>query len=106
MWSSAQDDEDRAMTKIVYKPFSILLGILGGMAAGALFKRMWAFAAEEPVSPKATDRDRHWVEVVAAAAIEGAVFGGIKALVDRGGAHGFEHLTGTWPGRTETKTRS
>ena len=40
---------------------------------------------------------------MAAAAIEGAVFGLVKAAVDRGGATGFARLTGVWPGDTETK---
>lgn len=32
------------------------------------------------------------------AAIQGAVFGFVKALADRSGAVGFRKLTGTWPG--------
>jgi hypothetical protein len=38
---------------------------------------------------------------VLAAAAEGAVFGGVKALIDRAGATGFAWLTGAWPGRRE-----
>jgi hypothetical protein len=33
-----------------------------------------------------------------AAAVQGAIFGAVKALVDRGGATGWRRLTGTWPG--------
>lgn len=33
-----------------------------------------------------------------AAAAQGAVFGLVKATVDRGGAEGFRKLTGVWPG--------
>ncbi|WP_407924579.1 DUF4235 domain-containing protein [Catellatospora vulcania] len=32
-----------------------------------------------------------------AAAIQGAVFGLVKATVDRGGAHAVKSLTGRWP---------
>jgi hypothetical protein len=35
---------------------------------------------------------------LAAATVQGAVFGGVKAAVDRAGATGFAHLTGAWPG--------
>ena len=91
------------MAKLLYKPFGVLLGVVGGLLAGALFKRLWEAAANDSESPKATDRDRDWAEVIAAAAIQGAVFGGVKALVDRAGATGYERLTGTWPGRTSTK---
>jgi hypothetical protein len=41
--------------------------------------------------------------VVTAAIIQGAVFGAVKALIDRAGATGFERLTGVWPGKTNTK---
>jgi hypothetical protein len=94
------------MAKLLYKPVGIILGVLGGLVAGALFKRIWGLAAHEADSPKATDQDRDWPEIIAAAAIQGAVFGGVKALVDRAGATGYERLTGTWPGRTSTKSRA
>ena len=29
---------------------------------------------------------------------QGAIFGLVKAAVDRGGAQGFQKLTGVWPG--------
>jgi Protein of unknown function (DUF4235) len=73
-------------------------------ATGALFKRVWRSVAHEPEAPTAKDRDRTWSEVLAAAAIQGALFGGVKALIDRAGATGFARLTGVWPGKTKTKT--
>ena len=84
--------------KIVYKPFGLIFGIIGGILAGALFKRVWRRVGRESQPPHATDRDRRLREVVAAAALEGAVFGGVKALIDRGGATAFERATGLWPG--------
>ena len=33
-----------------------------------------------------------------AAAVQGAVFGTVKAVIDRGGAYGFKRITGVWPG--------
>jgi hypothetical protein len=91
------------MTKILYKPFAILLGVVAGHLAGKAFARLWELAAHESASPTATDRDRGWGEVTAAAVIRGAVFSGVRALVDRAGATGFEHLTGSWPGRISTR---
>ena len=90
--------------KLLYKPLGLLVGVLGGIVAGALFKRTWALVAQEEEAPKATDKDRGWREVIAAAAIQGAVFGGVKALVDRAGATGFWRMTGVWPGKTETQS--
>lgn len=54
--------------------------------------------ADEDEAPEATDQDRGWGEVATAAAIEGAIFGGVKAIIDRAGATGFARATGHWPG--------
>jgi len=91
------------MTKLFYKPFAILLGVLAGRLAGKVFTRVWELTPYERATPTAIDRDRGWGEVAAAAVIRGAVFNGVRALVDRAGATGFEYLTGTWPGRIKTR---
>jgi Protein of unknown function (DUF4235) len=87
--------------KLLYKPFAFVFGIVAGMIAGALFKRAWLVVGGEEGKPDAKDKQRGLVEVVAAAALQGAVFGGVKAAVDRAGAHGYEALTGVWPGKTD-----
>jgi hypothetical protein len=94
-----------ALLKLLYRPLGIVVGVLGGILAGALFKRAWKLTAQEGEPPKATDEGRGWIEVVTAAAVEGAVFGGVKALIDRGGATGFARLTGVWPGATADETK-
>ena len=86
------------MTKLAYKPFGLVVGVLGGLIAGMLFKTVWKTVAREADAPNATDADRGWREVVLAAALEGAVFGAVKATLDRAGASGFARLTGIWPG--------
>ena len=86
--------------KLLYKPIGLLVSVLGGMIAGALFKRLWRVVAHEGDTPDAKDRERSWGEVIAAAAAQGAVFGGVKALIDRAGATGFFRATGVWPGKT------
>ncbi len=86
------------MMKTLYRPLSLLAGVLGGVLAGAVFKQVWKLAAREDDAPKATDAERGWREVLIAAAVQGAVYGFVKAAVDRGAAEGFHRLTGTWPG--------
>ena len=81
----------------VYKPFGLVVSVLGGLLAGALFKRLWRAVMHEDETPEATDPDRGWAEIATAAAIEGAVFGGVRAIVDRAGAAGFARATGAWP---------
>jgi predicted metal-dependent enzyme (double-stranded beta helix superfamily) len=86
------------MIKLLYKPLSVLVSVVGGMLAGAIFKRIWKLAAREDDAPKATDARRSWGEVLPAAALQGAVYGVVKAAVDRSAAEGTHKLTGVWPG--------
>lgn len=87
------------MARVLYKPLGLIVSVLGGLVAGAIFKRIWAAAAHEKDAPKATDARKGWGEVLAAATVQGAIFGGVKAAVDRAGATGFAKLTGAWPGQ-------
>jgi Protein of unknown function (DUF4235) len=91
--------------KLLYKPFGTVAGIVSGMIAGAVFKQIWKVVAHEENAPNAKDANRGWVEVVSAAAIQGAVFGAVKAAVDRAGAVGYSRVTGVWPGDTNPKTK-
>jgi hypothetical protein len=83
--------------KIAYKPVGLLLGIGAGALAGFVFKEIWKVAAGDDDAPNATDEDRGWGEILAAAALQGVIFSVVKALVDRGGAAGVRKLTGKWP---------
>jgi hypothetical protein len=85
------------MNKLAYKPVGILLGIGAGALAGLVFKQVWRVAAGDNDAPNATDEDRGWGEVLAAAALQGAIFAVVKAAVDRGGATGVRKVTGSWP---------
>ncbi|MFJ9948327.1 DUF4235 domain-containing protein [Kitasatospora sp. NPDC091207] len=85
------------MVKILYKPLGLLFGSLGGLIAGAVFKRLWALLGHEDDAPQATDQGRTWKAVLTAAALQGAVFALVKAAVDRSGAVGTRRLTGSWP---------
>ena len=86
------------MIKLLYKPFGMVAGMVGGMVAGAIFKRVWKLAAHEEDAPEATDARRGWPEILAAAALHGAIFALVKAAVDRGAATATHKLTGFWPG--------
>ncbi|MEW2136406.1 DUF4235 domain-containing protein [Streptomyces sp. NPDC005409] len=84
-------------SKIAYKPVGLALGATGGFLAGAVFKQIWQRLGHEQDAPNATDEDRSWREILIAAALQGAVFAAIKALIDRSGAVAVKRLTGTWP---------
>jgi Protein of unknown function (DUF4235) len=85
------------MIRLLYRAFGIGFSVPGGVLAGALLKRVWKLLAGEDEAPKATEEDRTWGEVLTAAALQGAIFAVVKAVVDRAGAKGVQRLTGTWP---------
>ena len=82
----------------MYKSITMGASVLGGLLAGTVFKKVWQLAAGEDEAPKPTDAERGWVEVLVAAALQGAVAAMVRAAVDRGTAAGTRRLTGTWPG--------
>ena len=85
------------LSKVAYKPVGLLLGVGAGMIAGILFKQVWRLASGDDDAPDATDEERGWGEVLAAAALQGAIFALVKAAVDRSGAVGVRKMTGQWP---------
>jgi len=86
------------MIKLMYKPVSMAVSVLGGILAGAIFKQVWKIVGREDDAPKATDARRGWREILLAATLQGAIFAVVKAAVDRGAAEGTRKLTGAWPG--------
>ena len=97
---------DRATIRLLYEPFTLIAGVVGGMLASRLVARIWrALPGEEDV-PGATDYAKSWAEILPAAALHGVVFGLVKAVIDRGTAEEFARLTGRWPGkRSRARTR-
>ncbi|KXK61483.1 hypothetical protein AWW66_13375 [Micromonospora rosaria] len=87
----------KGINKAVYRPVGVLLGFAAGAVAGVVFRQVWKLTAGDGEAPSATDEDRGWGEVLAAAALQGAIFSVVRAAVDRGGAVGVRRLTGRWP---------
>jgi predicted metal-dependent enzyme (double-stranded beta helix superfamily) len=85
------------VNKALYKPLSWVVGALGGLLAGQVFKQVWTRVAGEEDAPDAIDRDYTWRQVVIAAAVQGAIFGAVKAATERAGAVGYRKATGDWP---------
>ena len=87
-----------AVGKALYKPLGVVFGVLGGLLAGAVFRKVWSLVSDDPEPPAATDARYSWAQVLPAAAAQGAIFALVKAAVDRAGAVGFRKATGVWPG--------
>lgn len=84
--------------KLIYRPLGLILSVISGVLASFLFSKIWPAVSGDEDAPKATEAHRGWGGVLGAAALQGAVFGLVKAAVDRAGAKGFSRVTGTWPG--------
>lgn len=84
--------------KLAYRPVGMLASLAAGSLAGAIFKQIWKRVAHADDAPGALQSEYSLGEVLLAATIQGAIFALVKALIDRGGAKGFQKLTGAWPG--------
>jgi hypothetical protein len=86
--------------KLLFIPFSVAGGLIAGFLGKKIFEQAWGIIDErEPPEPE--HRDASWGKVLAAAALEGAVFRATRAAVDRGSRRAFEGVTGSWPGERE-----
>ncbi|MCV7301067.1 DUF4235 domain-containing protein [Mycobacterium barrassiae] len=83
-----------ATSKALYKPLSIATSVAGGLLAGKVFTEIWQRVSpsdQEPPEPK--DLTRSTREALVAAAIQGLIFGLVRAAVDRAGAKGYRAIT-------------
>ena len=87
-----------ATSKALYKPLSIATSVAGGLLAGKVFTEIWQRVSpsdQEPPEPK--DLTRSTREALIAAAVQGLIFGLVRAAVDRAGAKGYRALTNDDP---------
>jgi hypothetical protein len=83
--------------KILFLPFSIMSGLIAGFISKKVFEQIWGVIdKEEP--PEAQHREVPVVKLIAALALEGAIFRAVRGLTDHGTRHTFQKATGSWPG--------
>ena len=83
--------------KLIYKPFGIILGIIGGLIGKRVLDFVWTKIDDED-TPKPTTQEANWGKILVTAAIQGMIFKSTRAIIDRHGAKGWYYLTGAWPG--------
>ncbi len=86
--------------KLLYKPFSIVAGILGARAGNQMFEAIWGNLSDSP-SPTFKDSDASLGKIVVAATIRGAAVAGSVAFTHQMTLRLFRHLFGVWPERTK-----
>lgn len=98
--TEAASDSERAgkVARLAYKPVGLLSGVVAGAITSVIFRQVWKRVSKEEDAPAPLEREYPWREILLAAVIQGAIFAGVRALVQRSGAKGFQRLTGKWPG--------
>lgn len=86
--------------KILYRPWGLVASLLGGLIAGQIFQQVWKRldpdSPDDPPTP--LQSEFNLPKILVAAAVQGAIFTVVRALINRGGARLFERWTGEWPG--------
>jgi hypothetical protein len=85
---------------LIFKPVSIVAGLVSGLIGKKLFDVIWRLVDKEQ-PPRAEQRRISVLKLAFALLIEGAVFRAVKGLVDHGSREGFARVTGRWPGEDE-----
>ncbi len=80
--------------KVTYELVTLASGVLGGALAGAVFNRIWCAVSGAKQAPEPTELDRSIREVLIAGALQGALFGLVKAAVGRLTATGYQRFAG------------
>jgi xanthosine utilization system XapX-like protein len=81
----------------LFTPFSVIAGLIAGLVGQKIFERLWRLIDDEE-PPSAEHREFSWPKLIAALAVEGAIFRLAKGLADHGARRAFAKGTGTWPG--------
>ena len=83
--------------KLVFIPIGVAAGLVAGVVGKKLFEQVWGMIdEEEPPDPK--HREISVVKMVAALALEGAIFRAVRGLADHGARRSFARMSGSWPG--------
>ena len=88
--------------KFLFAPVGIAAGLVAGFAAKKVFEKAWAVIDDED-PPEPDERGAPTAKLLAALAIEGAIFRLTKGFVDHQARVSFAGATGRWPGKDPAK---
>lgn len=91
------------MGKALFIPVSIASGFAAGFAGKKLFEVVWGLIDDQE-PPEAEHRDVNAPKLVAALALQGAIFSIARGLTDRASRLAFYRATGSWPGEERPET--
>ena len=82
--------------RLLYKPFSIVFGIIGARAGRKAFGTIWGAISDEP-KPSAKEPDVGLARAAFSAALEAATLAAATAVAGQLSVRLFHHLFGVWP---------
>jgi hypothetical protein len=87
--------------KLLYKPFSIVSGLVGARIGRRVFETLWGGMSDSP-KPSASDPDTGLVTLAASSALEAAILAASAAVFDLLSARLFRYMFGVWPQKRVT----
>ncbi|HEY2479365.1 MAG TPA: DUF4235 domain-containing protein [Solirubrobacterales bacterium] len=88
--------------KILFAPVGIAAGLVAGFVAKKAFEKAWSVIDDED-PPEPDVRGAPTGKLIAALAIEGAIFRVTKGVVEHQARQAFAGATGRWPGEDPAK---
>ena len=93
------------MGKLLFIPVSIVGGLLAGLIGKKLFETLWG-VVDDQEPPDSEHREVSWPKLVAALAVEGAIFRVLRGVADHAARQSFYRATGAWPGEEQPEEAS
>jgi hypothetical protein len=95
-----QEKQTSKSAAVLYRPVGLASSLVAGLIAGRIFDQVWKKARPGTVGdpPGPLETEYPLKEILAAAAVQGAIFAVVRTIVNRQGARVFERWTGEWPG--------
>jgi hypothetical protein len=81
----------------MFIPVSIAGGMIAGLIGRRLFAGVWRLVDDQE-PPEPDQREASWPKLIAALALEGAIFRAISGATDHASRRSFYRATGAWPG--------
>ena len=82
---------------LIFKPIGILSGLAAGILAKKVFALLWGLI-DDQAAPEPKYRRIHLGKLAAALLIEGAIVRVVRGFAEHGTRQGFTALAGEWPG--------
>jgi hypothetical protein len=84
--------------RFVFAPVSIVGGLIAGLLAKKVFEQVWGLIDDQE-PPESEHREISIPKLLAAGALQGAIFRAVKEGSDHYSRRAFAGATGTWPGK-------